>query len=167
MSAHKFARQIDLYLAANKLYMMLQLAGVQLMLDDLEVGVKTVKAMLAKAKDDVSCSAQKACIHQVSSKACSDAAFISTLHCCSCCSLSAALLTASATKCCVPYWLTLTSVCLSHHYMDLLPSMIAFHCLSSLPFITAFITAFHHCFHHCLSSLPFIIALPCVLTKVV
>ncbi|KAL0040007.1 hypothetical protein WJX79_002103 [Trebouxia sp. C0005] len=29
-----------------------KLAGVQLMLDDLEVGVKTVKAMLAKAKDD-------------------------------------------------------------------------------------------------------------------
>lgn len=49
------------YLAANKLYMMLQLAGVQLMLDDLEVGVKTVKAMLAKAKDDVSCSVQTAC----------------------------------------------------------------------------------------------------------
>lgn len=44
--------------------MMLQLAGVQLMLDDLEVGVKTVKAMLAKAKDDVSCSAQKACIYR-------------------------------------------------------------------------------------------------------
>ena len=38
--------------------MLLQLAGVQSMLDDLEVGVKTVKAMLAKAKEDVSCSAQ-------------------------------------------------------------------------------------------------------------
>lgn len=59
---------------------MLQLAGVQLMLDDLEVGVKTVKAMLAKAKDDVSCSVQKACKPQVSSKACSDVALISTLH---------------------------------------------------------------------------------------
>jgi len=49
--------------------MMLQLAGVQLMLDDLEVSVKTVKAMLAKAKEDVSCSAQTACIPQDSSNA--------------------------------------------------------------------------------------------------
>lgn len=122
------------YLAANKLYMMLQLAGVQLMLDDLEVGLKTVKAMLAKAKEDVNCSAQTACIPQVSSNACSDAALISTLHRCSCCSL-----TASATKLCLSYWLTLTCVCLSHDYMDSLPLMVALHhCLSSLPSITAF-----------------------------
>ncbi len=60
--------------------MMSQLAGVQLMLDDLEGGVKTVRAMLAKAKDDVSCSAQKACIRQDSSNACSDAALMSMLH---------------------------------------------------------------------------------------
>ena len=60
--------------------MLLQLAGVQSMLDDLEVGVKTVKAMLAKAKEDVSCSAQKPCKPQGLSNACSDAALISTLH---------------------------------------------------------------------------------------
>lgn len=94
------------YLAVNKLYMMLQLAGVQLMLDDLEVGVKTVKAMIAKAKEDVSCPAQQACIPQLSSKGRDDAALIGTLHCCSCCSLSAAVLMLSAIKCCIPFWLT-------------------------------------------------------------
>ena len=49
--------------------MMLQLAGVQSMLDDLEVGVKTVKAMLAKAKEDVSCSAQQS-MHPTGLKLC-------------------------------------------------------------------------------------------------
>ena len=64
--------------------------------------------------------------------------------------MSAALLTASVTKCCVLYWLTLTSVCLSHYFVHSLPSTIAFHhCLSSLPFVNAF--------HHSLLSLPFIV----------
>ncbi|DBA82977.1 TPA: hypothetical protein ACH3X1_006755 [Trebouxia sp. C0004] len=54
-----------------------KLAGVQLMLDDLEIGVKTVKAMLAKAKDDVSCSARKACKPQGTINAHSDAALTS------------------------------------------------------------------------------------------